>query len=429
MDFKHKKILVAGLGRSGFAAARLLKKQGARVWASDRQDSVHIQNLALALRKAGVFVETGAHTPEFTDGKDIIVISPGVPSDLPFLKKAKRNRIPVISEIELGFLLCPSPIIAVTGTNGKTTVTTLIGRVLEEAGRRSVVCGNIGNPFTGELDKLDRDSLVVLETSSFQLENISQFRPYIALVLNISPDHLDRYSTFEEYVRAKERIFMNQTSSDFAVLNYRDSIVRGFRDKTKAKTLFFNKNEDARGLNDNQRAVLAVGALMAVAEETVFSVFRNFKGLEHRYEYVAEIEGIKFINDSKATNIHSTLYALNSSAQRLILIAGGRDKGQDFQPVRQWLGKKVKYLILIGEGADKIEAVARDCAPVKRAGSLEEAVGFAYSIAERGDLVLLSPMCASFDMFENYEHRGRVFKEAVLSLKGAYKKEVGVDNA
>ncbi len=201
------------------------------------------------------------------------------------------------------------------------------------------------------------------------------------------------------------------------------------KDSTGVSPWSFNKNEDARGLNDNQRAVLAVGALMAVAEETVFSVFRNFKGLEHRYEYVAEIDGIKFINDSKATNIHSTLYALNSSAQRLILIAGGRDKGQDFQPVRQWLGKKVKYLILIGEGADKIEAVARDCTPVKRAGSLEEAVGFAYSIAERGDLVLLSPMCASFDMFENYEHRGRVFKEAVLSLKGVYKKEVGVDNA
>jgi len=418
MDFKNKKVLVLGLARSGYSAACVLKKHGANVWVSDVQDTPKIRELARDLKEKGIKVETGGHTLGFIAAKDLIVISPGIRSDLPFLVKARALGIPVISEIELGYRLCPSPVIAVTGTNGKTTVTTLIGKVLEQAGRHAVVCGNIGNSFTGELAKLNKESFAVLEVSSFQLETVNQFRPHVAVILNISPDHLDRYKTVQEYVQAKEIIFRNQTASDFALLNYQDKIVRGFQNKTKAKVVFFNQGENKeKGLNDNQKAVLKVGSVLRIAEEEILAVFRDFKGIEHRLEFVAEINGVKFINDSKATNIHSTVYALNSTPGKVILIAGGRDKGQDFSPLRAWLAEKVKYLLLIGEGAEKIGAAAGDRVAAKRLKSLEEAVEFAFKTARKGDLVLLSPMCASFDMFENYEHRGRVFKGAVLNLK------------
>ncbi|MCM8798428.1 MAG: UDP-N-acetylmuramoyl-L-alanine--D-glutamate ligase [Candidatus Omnitrophica bacterium] len=350
-------------------------------------------------------------------GKDLIVVSPGVPSHLSFLKRAKERGIPVIGEIELGYLLSASPIIAVTGTNGKSTVTTLIGKVLEKAGIPNIVCGNIGNPFTGELEKLNRRVYTVLEISSFQLENIVSFRPWIGVVLNITPDHLDRYRSFREYVEAKERIFLNQNSEDYLVLNYGDEVVRKFADKAKSKIIFFNEPGEKKDLTENQKVVLKVCSLMGISEETAFSVFQSFSGLPHRCEFVTEIEGVKFINDSKATNIHSTRYSLTSFREKVILIAGGRDKGQDFTGIREWLRDKVKYLLLIGEGAEKIEKAVGDSLPLGRFTHLEEAVDYAYSIAQKGDIVLLSPMCASFDMFEDYAHRGLVFKEKVLELK------------
>ncbi|MCX5657207.1 MAG: UDP-N-acetylmuramoyl-L-alanine--D-glutamate ligase, partial [Candidatus Omnitrophica bacterium] len=240
MDFNNKRVLVLGLGRSGLSAARILKNAGCKVWVSDSGKTPKIEEQASFLEREGIIVETGGHSDEFIDSKDLIIISPGINSGLPILNKAREKGIPVISEIELGFILCPAPVIAVTGTNGKTTVTTLIGMVIEKAGRHAVVCGNIGNSFTGEIEKIKKDDLVVLEVSSFQLENIIQFRPHIAVVLNITPDHLDRYASVEDYIRAKERIFINQENSDYAVLNHRDSIVMNFKNKIKAKTVYFN---------------------------------------------------------------------------------------------------------------------------------------------------------------------------------------------
>ncbi len=417
MDFDNKRILVLGLGRSGLSAARILKKSGCKVWVSDSGKTPKIEEQASFLEREGIIVETGGHSDQFIDSKDLIVISPGINSKLPVLNKARKNGVPVISEIELGFLLCPAPIIAVTGTNGKTTVTTLIGMVIEKAGRHAVVCGNIGNSFTGEIEKIRKDDFVVLEVSSFQLENISKFKPHIAVVLNITPDHLDRYASVEDYTRAKEKIFINQDNSDYTVLNFRDNVVNNFKNKTKAKTVYFNTDCGSENdLNENQKAVFTTAKLLGISDEVIFSVFRDFKGAEHRYEFVAKINGITFINDSKATNIDSTIWGLNLSKDKVILIAGGRDKGQNFLPMRKWLKDKVKLLLLIGEGADNIEKSADNCIPIKRMISLEEATKYAFDKAEPPDIVLLSPMCSSFDMFDNYEHRGKVFKKAVLNL-------------
>lgn len=416
MDFRNKKVLILGLGRSGLSSARVLKKLGSEIWISDRGDNPYLRNLAHQLENEGINVELGKHSPEFIEGKDLIVISPGVPSNLSFLEKAKENGVCIISEIELGYLLSPSPIIAVTGTNGKSTVTALIGKVLEKAKIPNVVCGNIGNPFTGELDKLNPQTYVVLEVSSFQLENIVSFKPYISIVLNITPDHLDRYNSLDEYIKAKERIFMNQDESDYLILNFRDPITRSFAEKTKAKVLFFNCDEK-KEITENQEVVLKVSSILGIPEEIVFSTFKEFKGLPHRCEFVTEIGGVVFINDSKATNIHSTRYSLSSFKQKVILIAGGRDKGQDFTSLSTWIGEKVKHLILIGEGKDKIEKAVKKIVPIEKFDDLEKAVNYAYSIAKEKDVVILSPMCASFDMFNNYEHRGEVFKNLVFHLK------------
>ncbi|MFN7170627.1 MAG: UDP-N-acetylmuramoyl-L-alanine--D-glutamate ligase [Candidatus Omnitrophota bacterium] len=419
MDFKNKKVLVLGLGKSGLSSAKVLKRLGSEVWVSEIKDTPFFRDMALKLQIEGIKVELGRHSEEFMKGKDLIVISPGVPSDLFLVKKEKERGVPVISEIELGYLLSSSPIIAITGTNGKSTVTTLIGKVLEKAGLSNVVCGNIGNPFTGELERLNSQDYVILEVSSFQLENIVSFKPYIAIILNITPDHLDRYHSFEEYVATKERIFLNQNSDDYLVLNYGDTVVRDFSKKAKSKVVFFNEEKEKSEFTENQMVVLKVCAILGIPEEIVFSIFQSFPGLPHRCEFVAEIDGVKFINDSKATNIHSTHYSLSSFGEKVILIAGGRDKGQDFTPILEWLKERVKYLLLIGEGAEKIGKAVGDSIPKERCKHLEEAVEYAYAIAQRGDVVLLSPMCASFDMFENYEQRGEVFKKAVMNLKKA----------
>lgn len=416
MDLEGKKVLVLGLGKSGLASVRFLKKKNAEVWVSEIEDNLFLKNLACQLEKEGIRVEIGRHSQEFMQGKDLIVISPGVSSNLPFLEKVKKEGIPIISEIELGYIFSPSPVIAITGTNGKTTVTTLIGKVLEKAGIPNIVCGNIGNPFTGALDsRINSYMYVVLEVSSFQLENIVSFKPYIAVVLNITPDHLDRYASFEEYIKAKERIFINQDNSDYLILNYRDPVTRGFAKKAKSKVLFFNCKKG--NFTENQEVVLKVGSILGIPEETIFSVFREFRGLPHRCEFVAEIRKIIFINDSKATNIHSTRYSLNSFKQKVILIAGGRDKGQDFSCISRWIREKVKHLVLIGEGKEKIEKAVKDLVPIRKFDSLEEAVNYTYYIAKEGDIVILSPMCASFDMFKNYEDRGEIFKKLVLNLK------------
>jgi UDP-N-acetylmuramoylalanine--D-glutamate ligase len=375
-------------------------------------------------------LELGEHSPGFIKGKDLVVISPGVPDSSPVLKWAAQFKVPVIGEIELGYLCCPAPIVAVTGTNGKSTTTTLIGEILKKGGKHAVVCGNIGNPFCGEIGKVNKGSIVVLEVSSFQLESIKSFRPHVAVMLNISQNHFDRHPGLDAYMKAKARIFENQEKSDWAVLNYDDPLVRKMRTKTKAPVLFFSRKKDIpemvcteaelriKGAHniENILACLRVASIFGIKPEKARQALRGFRGLEHRFEHVTDIRGVEFINDSKGTTVLATVMALESCVKPVILIAGGHDKGSDFRKARAAAGSKVKELVLIGEAKEKIRDHLAGAAPCVFAETMEDAVRKAFAGAAEGDCVLLSPMCASFDMFKNFEERGKVFKKAVRSI-------------
>jgi UDP-N-acetylmuramoylalanine--D-glutamate ligase len=275
------------------------------------------------------------------------------------------------------------------------------------------ICGNIGNPFSVEIEKMKAEDYVSLEVSSFQLERIATFKPKISVILNFTPDHLDRYNNIKEYLEAKKRIFMNQDEEDYLVLNYADYTLRDLAKEAKAKVIYFGTSE---GLNPNYQAVMAVAVILGISQDTVNSVLNNFRGLEHRMEYVAELNGIEFINDSKATNIESTFWALKNINKPIILIAGGRDKGLKFETIRDIVRDKVKLLILIGEAKMKLRQALKDVVDIKESDFLEEAVRLAFHNTKKGDCVLLSPMCASFDMFANFEERGNIFKKAVREL-------------
>ncbi|MBP6944325.1 MAG: UDP-N-acetylmuramoyl-L-alanine--D-glutamate ligase [Candidatus Omnitrophica bacterium] len=436
-DFKGKKVAVAGLAKSGMAAALLLKKKGAVVWATDSGDSPALREHKRLLEKKGIAVEIGGHSRGYIQGKDLVVISPGVPEGSPVLKWAGEYRVPVIGEIELGYLCCEAPIVAVTGTNGKSTTTTLIGEMLKKGGRRAVVCGNIGNPFCGEIRKVTKDSVVVLEVSSFQLESVKKFRPYVAVVLNISQNHFDRHPGLGAYINAKARIFANQRKSDRAVLNLDDPAVKGLRARTKAKVVFFSRKKCLPGLLcrpeelkikgahniENILACQRVASIFGIKPAKVKQALKGFRGLEHRFEHVAQKRGVEFINDSKGTTVLATVMALESCVKPVILIAGGHDKGSDFGKAREAVNKKVKKLVLIGEAKEKIRRQLAGAAPHIFASTMDDAVRKAFAAAEEGDCVLLSPMCASFDMFRNFEERGRVFKKAVRSLSAGAKKK------
>jgi len=322
-------------------------------------------------------------------------------------------QIPVISEIEFAADLCPAKIIAVTGSNGKTTVTTLIGKVIEAGMRHAFVCGNIGTPFSSLVDKLNQNDFVSLEVSSFQLEKILKFKPHIAVILNITKNHLDRHKDMQEYLDAKKRIYMNQDGSDFLVLNSEDPVLNGWAREAKSKVVFFGRSA---GLNPNEAAVLAVGSVLGLSRDKILRVFEDFQGLEHRMEFVAEIKKVKFINDSKATTADSAKWALENLSCPVFLIAGGKDKGVDYGLIKEAARIKVKGLILIGEAAGNIARELAGELKTEAATTLDEAVRKAFSRASAGDCVLLSPMCSSFDMFTNYEERGKVFKDSVLKL-------------
>lgn len=410
--FKNKKITIVGLARSGLACARLLSRLGAQIYVTDNKDDDATRAHAASLTP-NISVELGRHSPMFIKGKDLVVVSPGVPDTALPLVYAGLEGIPVISEIEVAWILCPATVVAVTGTNGKTTVTTLIGMILKEKGHRVFVCGNIGNPFCQEVELMQPGDFVSLEVSSFQLERIQTFQPKISVILNVSPNHLDRYKGLEEYAAAKKRIFMNQESCDYVVLNHNDAIVSALEREAKANVVYFYQR---KGMNPNQSAVIAVGGLLGVRDDLMQKVFKSFKGIEHRLEYVALINGIKFINDSKATTLDAAAWALKNILEPVVLIAGGREKGTDFTLIRDLARRKVKEVVLIGEARHKIRDALGDLFPVEEASTLEEAVQKAFSKAASGDCVLLSPMCKSFDMFTDYEERGRVFKKAVLAL-------------
>jgi len=418
MIFKNKTITVFGLARSGLDVALLLSQMNevSKIKVTDINDNPSIRVNAKKLNPS-IEVEIGRHSENFITDSDIIVISPGIRTDLPILEWARKKGIKIIGEIELGFLLCPAPIVAVTGTNGKTTVTTLSSQVLKLTGKNVHLCGNIGNPFSREITKIKKDDLVCLEVSSFQLETIETFKPKVAVFLNLSPNHLDRYKNMQDYLAAKKRIFMNQDDKDWAVLNYDEEIMRNISKEVRSQSVFFNSSEDIKeNLNSNFLAVLEVARIFGVKKEKCLEIFRNFKGIEHRLEWVRNIDGVDFINDSKSTTIEATIWALSNINRPIIMIAGGREKGYDFSTIKQQIGKKVKKLILIGEARQKIKTTLGGATQILEAETLKDSINLARNSAQSGDSILFSPMCKSFDMFVDFEDRGRKFKEIVNNI-------------
>jgi UDP-N-acetylmuramoylalanine--D-glutamate ligase len=450
MELKNKRVLVVGLGRSGASSAIFLQEHGAKVIVSDSKAEAQLQSEVPALLDRGISIETGRHGERTFRDQDLIVVSPGVPSDQPQLQHARTLGIPVIGEVELAFRFLKGKVLAITGSNGKTTTTTLVGEILAKSGKKTLVGGNIGTPVISLAGQSSPDTMVVLEVSSFQLESIEQFCPWIAAILNITPDHLDRHHTFEAYVDAKARIFEKQSSTDFAVLNADDPtcVALQNKDKVKANLLWFSRKqrvENGAFVSGNQvifrqngqeqpvlsrsdiqlkgehnlENVLAAVAITMIAgctPQQVRQAVKEFRAVEHRLELVATINGVTFYNDSKATNVDATVKALESFPANIHIILGGKDKGSDYTVLNPLLRERVKRVYLIGAATDKIASHVQNSTAVVRSGTLERAVRQAFEAATAGDVVLLAPACASFDQFENYEHRGRVFKELVQSL-------------
>ncbi len=449
-EFKNRRFSIIGAARSGIAAAEVLKPLGAIPFVSDSGPVKEGEGLD-KLRSLGIDFEFGGHSPRALDC-DVIIVSPGVPSDAEILVKARGKNIPIWPEIELAVRLCRGKIIGITGSNGKTTTTALIGEILKAAGLPTFVCGNIGYPFVAIARQVPENGFAVVELSSFQLELIDKFRPKIAVFLNLTPDHLDRHGTLEGYIEAKMRIFENQTASDIAVINIDDETLRSRGGKIAARKTWFSTQKKLKdgiwglpgkdffvgdsllmsaddikikGEHNLSNACAATGAALAVgvSKDIIVNTLKTFAGVEHRLEPVRLIGGVSYINDSKGTNVDSVYWALKAVSAPVILIAGGKDKDGDFSALNEIVGRKAKLVVLIGKATPKIEATWSGIVTCVRAGSLEDAVSLAYREAREGDTVLLSPGCASFDMFDNYEHRGQVFKRAVMELPSLGRKD------
>ncbi len=457
--FKNKRVTVVGLGRSGRSAIRLLKRLGADVSVTDAAAGRDVEECARRLRRQGLAAETGGHTRGFIAGRDLVVVSPGVKASARPLRWAEAAGIPVIGEIELGYRFTRGPVVAITGSNGKSTVTKLTGRILRDGGKQVLVCGNIGLPATRKISALGFRRVVVEEVSSFQLSRVVEFRPYISVILNLSRNHLDWHRDFAEYRAAKMRIFANQTGDDWCILNHDDPEVRKMARRVRARVLFFSTRSRVEGMYldggmirenrerkereigpvgdirlqqphnlANALAASLTGVILGVPPRSIMKTLGRFRGLEHRCEEVALRRGIRFVNDSKATTIEATLAALGSVPGTVVLIAGGRDKGSDFRCLRRAFAGKVGGVVLIGEAKDQIARALKGLFPAAPAGSepvagrivfadtLPRAVKIAARIARPGWTVLLSPMCTSFDMFKNFEERGEIFKDAVRKL-------------
>ncbi|WP_103932799.1 UDP-N-acetylmuramoyl-L-alanine--D-glutamate ligase [Bryocella elongata] len=469
MDVKNKRVLVVGLGASGLAAARFLKARGAKVTVSDSRPATLITELTTLLDE-GFMVETGGHGLLTFRRQELIVVSPGVPQTVPELKQVRALGAHIIGELELGAEYLQGEIVAVTGSNGKTTTTTLIGEIFKAAGRPTLVGGNIGRPVTAMVDESlalgggssgeagpspsaqDDKATVwsVLEVSSFQLETVESFKPRIALVLNITPDHLDRHGTFEAYWAAKARITEFQDAGDFLILNGEDVETQKVAAKTKAQIYWFSAKRQIKqgafaygesvffaaqegkapepvmplseiplaGKHNVENVLAAVCAakLAGISTEVIRETVKSFKAVEHRLEFTRELDGVRYYNDSKATNVDATMKALESFAGGIWLILGGKDKDSDYTTLTPLIRERVKAVITIGSAAEKIERQLAGIAKIESAGTMDRAVGYARAQAAAGDTVLLAPACASFDQFRNYEERGRVFKALVQGL-------------
>jgi len=461
MELVSKNILIVGLGASGIAAARFLKNKGAAVTVTDIAPAEDLADHVQTAVEMGVKMELGRHKIETFENADLIVISPGVPHTIEPINRAREKGIPVWGEIELAARFIREPIIAISGTNGKTTTTTLLGKMLESSGFKVFVGGNIGNPLISYADQKESAEIVVAEVSSFQLDTIETFRPKVSVLLNIAEDHMDRYPDFEAYARSKNRIFEHQQAGDTAVINGSDALIRSFCKNIKAHKVSFyhqNNNHDAtrdcatigwnglrnvpaiylnlkqsrqqslkilgsnlKGRHNLENAAAASLAALAVGGklEAIQSTLNDFQGLSHRLEFVDTVNDIRFFDDSKATNVDAVARALETFNTPIVLIMGGRDKGGDFPALKDLVHKHVKRLIVLGEARDNIKYALKDACKkdVLTAAGMKEAVASAYHEAAAGDVVLLSPACASFDMYESYARRGEDFCMAVKQLK------------
>lgn len=447
MEYNGKKALVCGMARSGIAAAKLLKRLGAEVTLQDMKKRKDISADVLNLENEGIVLYTGANPDDIACEQDIIVLSPGIPCGLPFITAAEAAGVSVISEVELAYTLTKCPITAITGTNGKTTTTTLTGEIMKAVYAGTAVVGNIGIPYSEEVERLTEKDWVVAEISSFQMEKAKEFHPHISAVLNITPDHLNRHKTMEVYIAMKERVFEKQTAEDFCILNHGDETCRKMADKTAAKVFFFSSSEKLEegiyldgenievrwndihetliNVNDlqilgvhNHENVMAAAAAAICANiplDIIRDVLKAFAGVEHRIEYVATVDGVDYYNDSKGTNVDASIRAVLAMKKPIVLIGGGYDKGSSFDEWTQLFPGRVKHLVLIGVTAPLVRASAEKFGftAISECETFKEAVDLCREKAEDGDCVLLSPACASWGMFDNYEQRGDLFKEQV----------------
>jgi UDP-N-acetylmuramoylalanine--D-glutamate ligase len=450
MDLKNKRVLVVGLGKSGLSAAMFLRAQGARVTVSDARSAVALAKEIPALLDAGIMVESGGHGLLTFRRQDLIVVSPGVPMDTPEVKQVVAFGLPVIGELELASRYLQGRVVAITGSNGKTTTTTLVGKIFSDAGVPTLVGGNIGLPVIDLVAESSAETVSVLEVSSFQLETIEQFHPHIAVVLNITPDHLDRHGSFESYAAAKARITERQTVEDYLVLNAEDKATQMVALKTKAQIFWFSgrrpikqgafvhgesilfvpregaKAEPVMPVSEiplkgshnveNVLAAVCVARLAKIPAESIRASVAGFKAVEHRLELVKVVNGVEYYNDSKATNVDATMKAVASFPGGIHLILGGKDKDSDYALMSGMLTERVKIVYTIGSAAEKIERQLHGVVKIVPAETLQVAVAKAAKAASVGDVVLLSPACSSFDQFENYEQRGRVFRQLVNDL-------------
>ncbi|MBR6027659.1 MAG: UDP-N-acetylmuramoyl-L-alanine--D-glutamate ligase [Clostridia bacterium] len=452
MKVLGKRVLVVGLARSGIGAARLLAQRGALVTVNDSKSREALGEALQPLEGLKLTWALGRPAAEVLDGQELLVISPGIPDKAPFVVEAKNRGIPVIGELELGWALCPGETVAVTGTNGKTTTVSLLGMIFAEAGRGGATVGNIGYPFSEEALTATADETQVCECSSFQMETIERFRPRAAALLNITEDHLNRHGTMAEYTRLKMRMFENQTAQDYAIFNADDPALEGLEKQVRARVLFFSRKREVEagacvsggrvvfrldgaemdicapeeifipGPHNLENALAAVcaAAAMGVEPDLIGRCLREFRGVEHRIEWTREKDGVIWYNDSKGTNVDSTIRAVQTMTRPTVIILGGSDKHADFTPLAEAMlaSGMIREAVLIGVTADQIERTLREKGfnSIHREASMADAVKRCEKLSGEGWNVLLSPACASFDMFTDYEQRGRIFKELVQAL-------------